>query len=49
MNRSKTQCCYCRREIQLMRNGAWYHKRNASVSCWPGQTSSKATPAAVMP
>lgn len=44
---SDNRCCYCHREIMKMRDGAWYHKRNGSVSCNPGWTKNKATLAGV--
>jgi hypothetical protein len=42
---TKTRCTYCYRPIHQQRNGAWYHDHNASVSCRPGWSSNKATPA----
>lgn len=40
------RCIYCRRLIWRQRNqGAWYHRRTASASCYPGSGSWKrATP-----
>lgn len=43
----KARCAYCRKPISMMRNGEWYHDRNASTSCKPGEGSDRrATPAA---
>lgn len=41
----KPRCTFCRRPIYKTRNGAWYHERNASVSCNPGLSGNRATPA----
>lgn len=41
---SIVKCAYCRRRILRMRDGAWYHEHNASVSCKPGWSGNKATP-----
>lgn len=38
-------CQLCRRRIVQMRNGEWYHRRNASAFCRPGEgTGRKAVP-----
>lgn len=34
-------CANCRKRLHRQRNGAWYHNRNASVSCYPGGGSEK--------
>ena len=40
-----TICCYCRKRIFRIVNGEWYHKRNGSTSCRPGEGSDRrATP-----
>ena len=42
-----TICMICRKRVHQQRNGAWYHDRNGSVSCYPGSGSEKrATPIA---
>jgi hypothetical protein len=38
-------CCYCRKRIYRQKNGEWYHERNSSTSCKPGEGSDRrATP-----
>lgn len=40
-----TICQLCRKRVFQTRNGAWYHRRNGSVSCRPGEGSDRrATP-----
>ena len=35
-------CCNCRKPIfRQSGQGAWYHRRSASVSCYPGSGSWK--------
>jgi hypothetical protein len=29
-------CCLCRRRVYRQRNGEWYHLRNGSTACRPG-------------
>jgi hypothetical protein len=41
MAHTKARCGYCYKLIMLMRNGEWYHVRNASTSCYFGTGSSK--------
>lgn len=40
-----TICANCRKPVFKVKNpgpsGAWYHKRTASVSCYPGAGSEK--------
>ena len=36
-----TVCGYCRKLVYRERNGAWYHKRNCSTSCRPGEGSDR--------
>lgn len=36
-----TICGYCRKRVYRQLNGAWYHRRNGSASCYPGQGSDK--------
>ena len=38
---SRTFCGYCHKQIRMQRNGAWYHVRNASTSCYFGTGSDK--------
>jgi nitrite reductase/ring-hydroxylating ferredoxin subunit len=43
--RTITICCYCRKRVYRVRNGEWYHERNSSTSCRPGEGSDRrATP-----
>lgn len=43
--RAITICCYCRKRIYRVKNGEWYHVRNSSTSCRPGEGSDRrATP-----
>ena len=45
LKRRITICCYCRKRICRQKNGEWYHERNASTSCRPGEGSDRrATP-----
>jgi hypothetical protein len=38
-------CQHCRRRVHRQRSGDWYHDRNGSVSCSPGEGSGRrATP-----
>ena len=37
-------CVYCRRLVFEARDGAWYHRHNASISCKPGWGSRTASP-----
>jgi hypothetical protein len=40
-----TICCYCRKRVYRQKDGTWYHYRNGSRSCRPGEGSDKqATP-----
>ena len=43
-----TICQNCRRRLFKVKNpgpsGAWYHRRNASTSCRPGEGGTKALP-----
>jgi hypothetical protein len=39
-----TRCCYCHRKLIRMRNQAWYHRHNASTSCYPGTGGRQASP-----
>ena len=40
-----TICQLCRKRVFQVRNGEWYHERNASTSCRPGEGSDRrATP-----
>ena len=40
-----TICCDCRKRIYRQKNGEWYHERNGSTSCRPGEGSDRrATP-----
>ena len=40
-----TICQLCRKRVYRVRNGEWYHERNSSTSCRPGEGSDRrATP-----
>ena len=39
-----TICCYCRKRVYRQKDGTWYHYRNGSTSCRPGEGSDRATP-----
>jgi hypothetical protein len=44
-SRRITICQLCRRRVYRVRNGEWYHDRNASAFCHPGDgTGRKALP-----
>jgi hypothetical protein len=34
-------CQLCRKRVHKQRNGEWYHNRNGSVSCRPGEGSGR--------
>lgn len=36
-----TICMFCRNRVYRVRNGEWYHQRNSSTSCKPGEGSER--------
>lgn len=40
-SRRITICQICRKRVRKQRNGAWYHDRNSSESCYFGSGSSQ--------